>query len=133
MEKVENFDATTCVDDEPKGEELLERLTQTKNWDGRLLHKYKDFWCPTRLVLPLVSIEKKFQIQSNYENINDFIILATLPKSSTTWLKALIFSIINHHDHDHQFSINKSQLLTCNPHELIRFDFDDIMYKVVTD
>ncbi|XP_016558209.1 cytosolic sulfotransferase 15 [Capsicum annuum] len=126
MKKVENletiFIATTSIDDQPKvEEELLEKLTQTKNWDGRLLHKYKGFWCPTRLVLPLVSIEKQFQ--SDYENIIDFIILATLPKSGTTWLKALIFSIINHHDH-HQ----KSQLLTSNPHELIRFDFD-IMYK----
>lgn len=69
MKKVENletiFIATTSIDDQPKvEEELLEKLTQTKNWDGRLLHKYKGFWCPTRLVLPLVSIIKQVQLQS---------------------------------------------------------------------
>lgn len=94
MEKIEKMNSTTsCVDNSKDEELLLEKLTQTNNWEWVFaLHKYKGLWCPTRLVLPLVSIEKiNLSFQSNYENINDFIILATLPKSGTTWLKSSNF------------------------------------------
>ncbi|KAK4406632.1 Cytosolic sulfotransferase 14 [Sesamum angolense] len=43
------------------------------------------------------------------------IILASLPKTGTTWLKALLFTIVNRD----RFPIDQSPLLTTNPHELV--------------
>ncbi|XP_027354026.1 uncharacterized protein LOC113864476 [Abrus precatorius] len=50
------------------------------------------------------------------------IIVATTPKSGTTWLKALTFSIVNRQC----FSIENHPLLTSNPHELVPYFEHDI-------
>ncbi|XP_027182082.1 cytosolic sulfotransferase 1-like [Coffea eugenioides] len=55
--------------------------------------------------------------QRNFKAKDRDIILASMPKSGTTWLKSLSFSIINRKKN----SILKGPLLTTNPHELVRF------------
>ncbi|EYU31476.1 hypothetical protein MIMGU_mgv1a024549mg [Erythranthe guttata] len=69
--------------------ELLQTLEQKTSWDGVQFVKYQGFWCPLFLFRPIMSAQKHFKAKDSD------IILATLPKSGTTWLKALIFSIIN--------------------------------------
>lgn len=45
------------------------------------------------------------------------IIVASKPKSGTTWLKALVFSIINRD----RYTPSNTPLLTQNPHQLVPF------------
>ncbi|EYU30501.1 hypothetical protein MIMGU_mgv1a026637mg [Erythranthe guttata] len=96
--------------------ELLQKLEQMTNWDGRKLVKYQGFWFPLNYLRPLLSAQKHFKA-----NDSD-IILSTLPKSGTTWLKALVFSIANRSIYP---NIDQSPLLTSNPHKLVPFiEFD---------
>lgn len=58
-------------------------------------------------------------ISSQHQHFgDDDIILATLPISGTTWLKGLIFSVVNR---DCLSKNETSPLLTTNPHDLVPF------------
>ncbi|KAJ8755973.1 hypothetical protein K2173_024518 [Erythroxylum novogranatense] len=46
------------------------------------------------------------------------VVLATVPKSGTTWLKDLAFAILNH---DRFADKNRHPLLSSNPHDLVPF------------
>ncbi|KAL3512412.1 hypothetical protein ACH5RR_025129 [Cinchona calisaya] len=90
----------------------FEALPREKSIGGGWIVKYKGFWCPEMLLQPTLSFQKHF-ISKDSD-----ILLATLPKAGTTWLKALVFSIV----HRNQYSIDQSPLLTSNPHALVPFD-----------
>ncbi|KAI3470189.1 hypothetical protein Pfo_026852 [Paulownia fortunei] len=101
MEKKEDPNCSSAeVDNSHTDEvqELLQTLEQQTNWDGRRLAKYGGFWCP-------------------FKAKDCDIILATIPKSGTTWLKALTFSIVNRS----VYTIDQSPLLTSLPHTLVPF------------
>ncbi|KAK4401128.1 Cytosolic sulfotransferase 15 [Sesamum angolense] len=68
-------------------------------------------WLPVMLFRPILTSRKHFKAESTD------IILTIMPKSGTTWLKALTFSIANRN----VFSIDQSPLLTSNPHTLVPF------------
>ncbi|KAG8390331.1 hypothetical protein BUALT_Bualt01G0072500 [Buddleja alternifolia] len=106
------------VDDQvPKDElqELLQTLEQHTTWDGCQLVKYDGIWCATRLLRPTISAQKYFKAKDTD------IILSTMPKSGTTWLKALAFAIINRDIHE----IDQSPLLNSNPHAVVpALEFD---------
>ncbi|KAK6146153.1 hypothetical protein DH2020_020022 [Rehmannia glutinosa] len=80
-----------------------------RNWDGVRLYLYQGVWCPIFVFKALQSFQKNFKA-----NDTD-IVLASLPKSGTTWLKALLYSIVNRD----RFPIDQTPLLTNNPHKLI--------------
>ncbi|KAL7106085.1 hypothetical protein ACP275_07G089000 [Erythranthe tilingii] len=67
--------------------ELLQTLERQTNWDGIRFGKHQGFWCPLFLFRPIHSAQNQFKAKDSD------IILATLPKSGTTWLKALTFSV----------------------------------------
>ncbi|KAL0447538.1 UNVERIFIED_CONTAM: Cytosolic sulfotransferase 15 [Sesamum latifolium] len=92
-------------------QELLQTLEQQPNWDGRRILKYDGFWFPARCLPLILASQERFKAKGTD------IILSTMPKSGTTWLKALIFSIANRK----VFSIDQSPLLTSNPHILVPF------------
>ncbi|KAK6129755.1 hypothetical protein DH2020_036517 [Rehmannia glutinosa] len=97
--------------------ELLQTLEQLTNWDGRPLVKYDGVWYPL-VIRPLLSIQKYFKAKDSD------IILTSFPKSGTTWLKALTFSIVNRND------LNISLLTSNNPHELVPFlEFDLYLHQ----
>ncbi|KAK4422359.1 Cytosolic sulfotransferase 15 [Sesamum alatum] len=73
--------------------------------------KYGGFWLPQKVFRQILSTQKNFKAQGTD------VILSTLPKSGTTWLKALTFSIANRH----LFTIDQSPLLTSSPHTLVPF------------
>ncbi|KAL0447555.1 UNVERIFIED_CONTAM: Cytosolic sulfotransferase 14 [Sesamum latifolium] len=55
--------------------------------------------------------------QNNFRAKATDVILSTMPKSGTTWLKALTFSIANRN----VFPIDQTPLLTSTPHMLVPF------------
>ncbi|KAM4113442.1 hypothetical protein ACJW30_05G220900 [Castanea mollissima] len=70
------------------------------------------FWCQAIEIQSIVSFQRHFQASDND------VVLATIPKSGTTWLKALAFAIVNRKC----FSLeNIHPLLTLNPHDLVPF------------
>ncbi|KAL0447547.1 UNVERIFIED_CONTAM: Cytosolic sulfotransferase 15 [Sesamum latifolium] len=90
-------------------QELLQTLEQQTNWDGQRLVKYDGLWLLELLFRPILSARKYFKAKDTD------VILSTMPKSGTTWLKALTFSIANRS----VFPIDQSPLLTSNPHKVV--------------
>ncbi|CAI9094697.1 OLC1v1030479C1 [Oldenlandia corymbosa var. corymbosa] len=98
-------------------EELFRKLHKEKAL-GYLLANYQGFWFDKQLLKGTITFQNHFQA-----NDTD-IILATLPKSGTTWLKALTFSIVNRG----KYQMEESPLLHTSPHQLIPF-LETNMYK----
>ncbi|CAL5379927.1 unnamed protein product [Camellia sinensis] len=57
--------------------------------------------------------------QQHFKAQDTDLILATMPKSGATWLKALTFAIANHHRYTN--TLSQHPLLTSNPHDLVPF------------
>ncbi|KAK4587584.1 hypothetical protein RGQ29_018836 [Quercus rubra] len=92
--------------------ELLLSLPKEKGWRTSHLYKYQEFWCQAIEIQSIVSFQRHFQASDND------VVLATIPKSGTTWLKALAFAIVNRK----RFALeNNHPLLTSNPHDLVPF------------
>jgi len=72
---------------------------------------YKNYWCRPHLVGRIM------QLQNTFKPRRDDIILATLPKCGTTWMKALAFTITNRS----RYTFSDHPLLTTNPQYLVPF------------
>ncbi|KAL6554211.1 hypothetical protein OROMI_019884 [Orobanche minor] len=94
-----------------KHEEFLQTLPRLRNWDGRMLCQYQGCW------FPVGDFQGILSCQNNFKAHETDIILATMPKSGTTWLKALTFSIVNRH----KSSLDESPLLISSPHDVVPF------------
>ncbi|XP_050380866.1 cytosolic sulfotransferase 15-like [Argentina anserina] len=90
---------------------LLLSFPKEKGW--RTLHQYKfqGFWCQA------AEIQSIMAFQNHFQSRDSDVVLASIPKSGTTWLKALAFAVVNRH----RFSIKSHPLLTSNPHNLVPF------------
>ncbi|XP_061365098.1 cytosolic sulfotransferase 15-like [Gastrolobium bilobum] len=74
------------------------------------LYLFQGFWFSSAFIQTINIIQKHFQAKDSD------VVVATIPKSGTTWLKALTFAIINRH----RFSSSQNHpLLTSNPHDLV--------------
>ncbi|XVF24517.1 hypothetical protein REPUB_Repub13aG0134900 [Reevesia pubescens] len=93
-------------------EELLVSLPKEKGWLAAGLFLYQGCWYPSRILRNVITFKRHFQ------PLDHDIILASRPKSGTTWLKALIFSIVNRSRYT---NCSTSPLVTKNPHELVPF------------
>ncbi|KAL9351134.1 hypothetical protein Peur_058389 [Populus x canadensis] len=106
------------VEEEQRDEstqELLQHLPTEIGMGGNLLYLYQGFWCPQ------VSIKGMMLFQQHFKAQETDLILASIPKSGTTWLKALTYTIVNRSHH----SLEKSPLLTNGPHGVVPFlEFD---------
>ncbi|XP_021839955.2 cytosolic sulfotransferase 15-like [Spinacia oleracea] len=71
---------------------------------------YQGFWCPPNLLQPTILFQTQFKAYDND------IILASLPKTGTTWLKSLIFAIVNRNKF---LDFTQHPLQTQNAHELV--------------
>ncbi|KAK1578946.1 hypothetical protein Q3G72_034394 [Acer saccharum] len=92
-------------------QELLSSLPREKLWDGFCFYLYQGCWVSSAFCHGVIYFQKHFQARDTD------IILASIPKSGTTWLKALIFTIVNRS----RYALAESPLLTSNPHELVPF------------
>ncbi|GFS33378.1 sulfotransferase 2B [Actinidia rufa] len=88
---------------------LIASLPKEKGWSSHQLYLYQGFWCPS------VYIREEMAAQHFQARQKD-IVLAINPKSGTTWLKALAFSILHR---QHYTPSQNSPLLTSNPHALV--------------
>lgn len=70
-------------------QEFLLTLPSEKNWDGSPLLLFNQTWYPANSIRGAVSFQQNFRAQDSD------IILASMPKSGTTWLKALAFSVVS--------------------------------------
>ncbi|KAI9112846.1 hypothetical protein K1719_016163 [Acacia pycnantha] len=93
--------------------ELLLSLPREKGWDYPYFYLYQDIWYPPDRIQAIVSFQKHFQAKESD------IIIASLPKCGTTWLKALTFASVNRN----RFSPSQQNhpLLTSNAHDLVPF------------
>ncbi|KAL0353786.1 UNVERIFIED_CONTAM: Cytosolic sulfotransferase 15 [Sesamum angustifolium] len=78
-----------------------------------MLCRYQGSWFPVR------DFSGVFSTQNNFNAHETDIILATMPKAGTTWLKALTFSIVNRHLYN--YSLTDSPLLSSSSHDLVPF------------
>ncbi|PRQ57846.1 putative P-loop containing nucleoside triphosphate hydrolase [Rosa chinensis] len=91
--------------------ELLLSLPKKRGWRTLHLYQFQGFWWETQAIEAVISFQKHFQARDSD------IVVATLPKSGTTWLKALTFAVVNRH----RFAIKTHPLLTSNPHDLVPY------------
>nr|XP_043622997.1 flavonol sulfotransferase-like [Erigeron canadensis] len=88
-----------------------------KGWMTDDLYMYQGFWFQSGNGL---SIMTAIAAQDQFKPLPSDIYLATLQKCGTTWLKALVFAIVNR---NHNYQINGSDssnpLLFINPHKLV--------------
>ncbi|KZV47298.1 Sulfotransferase 2A [Dorcoceras hygrometricum] len=93
-------------------QELLSLLPKEKGWRTPDLFLFQGFWCQPNEIKAIISIQK------HYKADEGDIILATIPKSGTTWLKALCYAIVNRSSFRGQ---KNNPLLSSNPHQLVPF------------
>lgn len=91
-------------------DKIFQDLPQVNTCRGNL-GQFRGIWFNSNMFHSVMSVRKHFEAKDKD------IILATVPKSGTTWLKALTYAIVNRGNH----SIDQSPLLSSNPHELIPF------------
>ncbi|MBA0659905.1 hypothetical protein Goklo_011995, partial [Gossypium klotzschianum] len=84
------------------------------------LTQFQGFWIPSRSV-PTSSI---IAFQKYFQALDDDIIVVSKPKSGTTWLKTLVFSIINRH----HYTFSNTHLNSTYPHLLVPY-LDIHLYK----
>ncbi|XP_042492514.1 cytosolic sulfotransferase 15-like [Macadamia integrifolia] len=90
---------------------LLSSLPKERGWASTQLYQYHAFWYTARTLQGVLSCQQHF-----LATLVD-LFLITSPKSGTTWLKALAFTIINLS----KYSTFHHPLLTPNPHELVPY------------
>ena len=95
--------------------QLLLSLPKVKGWRTHHLYLFQGFWCQPKEIQAIINAQNHFKAQDSD------VIIVTVPKSGTTWLKALVFAIVTRarfeiksKDHDHP-------LLMSNPHDLVPF------------
>lgn len=95
---------------EQKFQQLVSELPKERGWVGKTIHQYEGFWYATPVLKGILILQQHFKAQP------DDVLLVSYPKSGTTWLKALMFTIMNRkcfHEND------ENPLHKSNPHELV--------------
>ncbi|XP_031273360.1 cytosolic sulfotransferase 12-like [Pistacia vera] len=92
---------------------LLSSLPSETGWVADHLYQYQGFWHHVRQLQGVLTCRNHLQAQDSD------ILLVSTPKAGTTWLKAIIFALVNRlrYVDDPQ----QHPLLTNNPHELVPF------------
>ncbi|MBA0756403.1 hypothetical protein Gogos_021238 [Gossypium gossypioides] len=92
-------------------DELLPILPRSKGWWLDQLLQYQGFWLST------YGIRGSMLINDHFNPRPTDIIVATSPKCGTTWLRALVFCIINRNS----FDFSDHPLRKANPRDLVHF------------
>lgn len=94
-------------------QELLSSLPREEGIDSAYSYQYQGFWYGPLGLQGLIDCQQHFQARKND------LFLVTSPKSGTTWLKAILYAVINreacHPQDPHHPLLNKP------PHELVPF------------
>ncbi|KAG4190913.1 hypothetical protein ERO13_A07G059000v2 [Gossypium hirsutum] len=100
--------------------ETLPNLPKGKGWMTQHLVQYQGFW-----VNPDAALKNLMWIQDHFKPRPTDIFLASFPKSGTTWLKALIFAIVNRT----RYGFADHPLLTTGPHDCFPFLYAHLYEK----
>ncbi|KAM3380948.1 flavonol 4'-sulfotransferase [Capsicum galapagoense] len=92
---------------------ILSELPRERGWVSDQIYQYKGTWYSTNVLQGLLVLQ-----QQQFEPKPNSVLLASYPKSGTTWLKALLFAITNRSQHD---NFSTHPLLSSNPHELVPY------------
>ncbi|KAG2301630.1 hypothetical protein Bca52824_030281 [Brassica carinata] len=92
---------------------LISSLPSDKDFMGYSLYNYKGCWYYPNILQAILDVQKHFRPR------NTDIILASLPKGGTTWLKSLVFALV--HREKYQENPQIHPLLSQNPHDLVPF------------
>ncbi|KAJ0610997.1 putative quercetin-3-sulfate 4'-sulfotransferase [Helianthus annuus] len=98
-------------------------LPKEKGWMTENMYLYQGFWSQ--------AVETIMAVQDAFKACPTDIYLATLPKSGTTWLKALVFALVNRNKYKNN-GLCKNPLLVSNPHKCLPFIEDEIFKKTPT-
>ncbi|KAK6233601.1 hypothetical protein QUC31_006007 [Theobroma cacao] len=79
---------------------------------GPIFTPFQGFWFLPQLVPNIISFQKHFQA------LDDDIIVASMAKAGTTWLKALVFAVVNRTRYT---LLSESPLNTATPHQLVQY------------
>ncbi|KAG2267477.1 hypothetical protein Bca52824_062032 [Brassica carinata] len=105
-------EATEFEKNRKRYQDLISTLPHVKGWRPKdPLIEYGDHW----LIQPMV--EGSLYAQEFFKARPSDFLICSYPKTGTTWLKSLTFSIANRS----RFDDSTNPLLKCNPHELIPF------------
>ncbi|KAM7271266.1 hypothetical protein ACFE04_030480 [Oxalis oulophora] len=93
-------------------QDLLANLPSDNGWVATNLYQYQGFWLTARFLQGVLNCQTHFHAQDSD------ILLTTTPKSGTSWLKALTFSLVNRSRYPEQ---TNHPLLSSNPHDIVPF------------
>ncbi|XP_048133619.1 cytosolic sulfotransferase 12-like [Rhodamnia argentea] len=103
-------------DDMPQAvKDLVSSLPSEENWVTNTLRLYQGFWFPSWRLNGIVNCQNHFQAHPSD------ILLVTNPKSGTTWLKAILFALLNRTKYSNSDSQQRHPLLTQNSHEIVPY------------
>ncbi|CAN6921753.1 unnamed protein product [Brassica oleracea] len=102
-------------------ENLISSLPSEKDFMGKNLYSYQGSWYYPSTLQAILYFQKHFRARDSD------IILASFPKSGTTWLKALAFAVV--HRNKYAPNLVSHPLLSDNPHNLVRFIELDLYVK----
>ncbi|XP_021751895.1 cytosolic sulfotransferase 5-like [Chenopodium quinoa] len=83
-----------------------------QTWHAWPMYLYQGLWCLSFVFEGIIAFKTHFRAHDSD------IILASHPKTGTTWLKSLIFAIVNRNKISNDFT--QHQFSSKNPHELIQ-------------
>ncbi|CAF2143228.1 BnaA02g27270D [Brassica napus] len=92
---------------------LISTLPSDKDFMGYPLYNYKGCWYYPNILQAVLDVQKHFRPRDTD------IILASLPKGGTTWLKSLVFALV--HREKYLENPQTHPLLSQNPHDLVPF------------
>uniref|UniRef100_A0A7N0TGV6 Sulfotransferase n=1 Tax=Kalanchoe fedtschenkoi TaxID=63787 RepID=A0A7N0TGV6_KALFE len=93
---------------------FISALPTQPGWVSRSLKQYQGFWHEEGFIPGILSLQEKFRCKP------DHLVLTSYPKSGTTWLKALLFSITNRSRYRAtDAAANGNPLEWCNPHSCV--------------
>ncbi|XP_010478184.1 PREDICTED: cytosolic sulfotransferase 7-like [Camelina sativa] len=98
-------------EDDEETMNLISSLPSDVDFDGKELFKYQGCWYENKILLGILNFQRGFEPQDTD------IVIASFPKSGTTWLKALTVALLERSKH----SSDDHPLLLDNPHGLVPY------------